>query len=196
MTEPNAPDPLARLWQSAPEPDTGRLMHDLRRLQKAHQRHKLTIICLLCATTLVLVFAEAVVRSVPLGVVTALWIAFVAGAIWYQRVRCRAADALDLDTVSLLKRMIQRARKGLAQARRLYAAALVAAAAGWVATRTFMPDLGAGRPSATAWLHVTYTIASLALLVVIVSAGLLLARARQRQLRELTEKLRLFEDVL
>jgi hypothetical protein len=62
--------------------------------------------------------------------VAALWIAFVAGAIWYQRVRCRAADTLDLDTVSLLKRMIQRARKGLAQARRLYAAAPVAAAAG------------------------------------------------------------------
>jgi hypothetical protein len=40
---------------------------------------------------------EAVVRSVPLGVVTALWIAFVAGATWYQRVRRRAADALDLD---------------------------------------------------------------------------------------------------
>jgi hypothetical protein len=59
-----------------------------------------------------------------------------------------------------------------------------------------MPDLGAGRPAAAAWLHVTYTIASLALLIAMVGAGLLLARARQRQLRELTEKLRLFEDVL
>ena len=187
-------DPFARLWQSAPEPDTGQLMQDLRRLQKVHQWHNRIIVGVLCATALVLVFGEAIVRSVPLGIITGLWIAFVAGAIWYQRRRCRTIDALDLDTVSLLKRMIKRAKKGLTQARRLYAGVPLAAGVSAVVTRMFLPNLGAGRPAVADWLNTTYMIACLAMLAVMVGAGLVLARARQSQLRELTEKLRLFED--
>ncbi len=196
MTEPQDIDPFARLWQSAPEPDTGQLMHDLRRLQGVHQRHNRVVIGLLCATAVVLALGEAIVRSVPLGIVTGLWIAFVAGAIWYQRARCRAVDALDLDTVSLLKRMIRRAKKGLTQARRLYAGVPLAAAASAIVTRLFIPGLGAGRPAVAPWLNLTYTIACLVMLAVMIGAGLMLARARQRQLRELSEKLRLFEDSL
>jgi len=194
MTEPDTIDPIARLWQSAPQPDTDQLMHDLRRLQRVHLWHNRILIGLLCATALVLVFAEAVVRSIPLGIVTGLWIAFVAGAVWYQRARCRAADALDLDTVSLLKRMIKRAKRGLTQARRLYAGVPVAATVSWVATRLFWPGLGAAKPAAAAWLHVTYTIVCLVMLAVMIGAGLALARARRRQLRALTDRLRLFED--
>ena len=193
MTEPNDIDPFARLWQSAPAPDTGQLMQDLRRLQKVHQRHNRILLCLLCATALVLVFGEAVVRSVPLGIVTGLWIAFVVGAIWYQRARCRAIDSLDLDTVSLLKRMITRARKGLTQARRLYIGVPLAAAVSGFVTRTFLPGLGANRPAVAPWLNATYMTACLVMLVVMIGVGLVLARARRRQLKELGEKLRLFE---
>lgn len=194
MTEPDTNDPFARLWQSAPLPDTGQLMHDLRRLQRVHQWQNRILVGLLGAIALLLVFAEAILRSLPLGIVTVLWIAFVAGAIWYRRVRCRAADALDLDTVSLLKRMIKRARKGLADARRLYIGVPLAAAAGAGATRFFWPGLGSGKPAVAVWLHVTYTAASLVMLIVMIGAGLILARARRRQLRELTDRLRLFED--
>lgn len=193
MTETNAIDPFARLWQSAPQPDTGQLMHDLRRLQRVHRWHNRVVAALLGATALVLVFAETVVRSVPLGIVTALWIAFVAGAVWYRRVRCRAVDALDLDTVSLLKRMIGRAKAGLVQARRIYAGVPLAAAASWLATRLFWPGVWPGRPAGMAWLHVAYMAACLAMLIAMIVAGLVLARARRRQLRELTDKLRLFE---
>ena len=194
MTEPDAIDPFARLWQSAPAPDTARLLQDLQRLQTVHQRQNRIIVLILCATAVLLVFGEAIVRSVGLGIITGLWIAFVAGAIWYQRLRCRAADALDLDTVSLLKHMIKRAKKGLSQARRLYAGVPLAAATSAVVTRMFLPGLASGGAAVAPWLNVTYTIACLAMLVVMTGAGLVLARARQRQLRELTDKLRLFED--
>ena len=109
------------------------------------------------------------------------------GAIGYQRAGCRAADALDLDTVSLLKRMIKCARRGLIQARRLYAGVPLAAIVSAVVTRIFAPRLALGGHAASPWVTVIYTIASLAMLVVMVVAGLVLARARQRQLRELTK---------
>lgn len=196
MTETPHIDPFAELWQSAAEPDTRQLMLDLKRLQKTHQWHNRILILILCGTALLLVFAAAATRSVGLGVITALWMACVAGAIWYQRARCRAADALDLDTLSLLKRMIKRARRGLIQARRLYAGVPLAAAASAAVTRIFAPRLVLAGHFVTPWLGVAYTIAGLVMLVVMVVAGLVLARARQSQLRELTATLRSFEGGL
>lgn len=198
MTEPPHPssDPFAQLWQSAPAPDTRQLMLDLQRLQKVHQRQNRVLIAILCATGLLLVFGAIALRSVSLGVVTSLWIAFVAGIIWYQRARCRTVGALDLDTVSLLKRMIERAKRGLTQARRLYAGVPVAAATGALVTRMFLPGLALGGHAVHLWLTQIYTVASVIMLVVMVGAGLVLARARQSQLRELTEKLKAFEESL
>lgn len=196
MTERSnpSPDPFAQLWQSAPAPDTQQLMQDLRRLQSVHQRQNRVLIAILCATGLLLVFGAVALRSVSLGVVTGLWIAFVAGIIWYQRARCRAADALDLDTVSLLKRMIERAKRGLTQARRLYAGVPVAAMAGALVTRMFLPSAVLGGHAIHPWLMQIYTIGCVIMLVVMVGAGLVLARARRRQLGELAEKLTAIED--
>lgn len=196
MSEPPHMDPFARLWQSAPKPDTRQLMLDLRRLQAVNQWHNRVLILILCATALLLVFGAVTVQSRILWIISALWIAFVAGAIWYQRVRCRANDALDLDTVSLLKRMIQRARRGLTQARRLYIGVPVAAAASAVVTRILLPTPHLGAHALHPWLAVTFTALSLVMLVVMVGAGLILARARKRQLEELTQTLRSFEDNL
>ncbi len=196
MTKSSDIDPLARLWQSAPAPDTGQLVHDLRRLQAVHRWHHRILVLILCGTALLLLFGAVALRSVSLGIITGLWIAFVAGAVFYQRTRCKAVDALDLDTVSLLKRMIERAKRGLAQARRLYAGVPVAAAVGAVATRIFFPGLPFGGHAVHPWLAQVFTIASLVMLGVMVVAGLVLARARQRQLRELTQTLRSFEESL
>ena len=196
MSETPDIDPFAQLWQSAPEPDTRQLMQDLKRLQAVHRRQNRIVILIVCAIALLLVFGAIAVRSVGLGVITVLWIAFVAGVIGYQRVRCRAADALDLDTVSLLKRMIKRARRGLVQARRLYIGVPLAAAVGAAVTRILGPRLALGGHAVHPGLVTAYTIASLCMLVGIIVAGLVLARARQRQLRELGETLRLFEESL
>lgn len=196
MSEPTPIDPFAQLWQSAPKPDTRQLMLDVRRLQTVHQWHNRILILILGATALLLVFGAVTVQSRSLWIVSALWIAFVAGAIWYQRVRCRANDALDLDTVSLLKRMIQRARRGLTQARRLYVGVPLAAAASAVVTRILLPNLASGGHALHPWLAVTFTALSLVMLAVMVVAGLVLARARKRQLLELTETLQSFEDNL
>ncbi len=196
MSETPHIDPLAQLWQSASEPDTRQLMLDLKRLQKTHQWQNRIVVLILCGVALVLLFAAVALRSWGLGIITALWIAFVAGAIWYQRARCSAADALDLDTVSLLKRMITRARRGLTQARRLYAGVPLAAGASAAVTRMFAPRLAFGGHAAAPWVTMTYTAACLIMLAVMIIAGLVMARARQRQLRELTEKLRSLEDGL
>jgi hypothetical protein len=193
MTEPDPIDPFARLWQSAPAPDTERLMHDLRRLQAVHRWQNRILIAILSGTAILLVFGAIATQSAGLRIAATLWVAFVIGAIWYQGVRCRAADALDLDTISLLKRMIKRAKRGLVQARRLYAGTPLAAAVSWTATRFFWPGLASGGHVMAPWLATTYTLASLAMLGAMVAAGLGLARARRRQLDELSEKLRLFE---
>ncbi len=196
MSELPEIDPFAKLWQSAPEPDTAQLMADIRRLQKTHQWHNRVLVGILCATAGLLVFGAACVGAVGLWIAAALWIAFVAGAIGYERARCRATDALDLDTVSLLKRMIKRARRGLTQARRMYIGVPIAAGVSWIGTRVFLPHLGAGGHALAPWLAAIYTAASFAMLAGMVVAGLVLARARRLQLQELSEKLRSFEEGL
>ncbi len=193
MTEPDPIDPFARLWQSAPAPDTDRLMLDLRRLQAVHRWQNRIVIAILCGTAVLLVFGAIATQSAGLGIAAALWVAFVIGAVWYQGVRCRAADALDLDTISLLKRMIKRAKRGLVQARRLYAGAPLAAAVSWTATRFFWPGLASGGHAMAPWMAAAYALVSVAMLGAMVVAGLVLARARRRQLDALSEKLRLFE---
>ena len=194
MSETRNSDPLAQLWQSGSKPDTQQLMLDLRRLQKVHQWQNRILILILCATTVLLTSVAVIQQSAGLGIFAALWIAFVAAAVWYERARCRAADALDLDTVSLLKRMIKRARRGLSQARRLYAGVPLAAAAGAIVMRIFTRGPALGQHGPQAWVTTTYTVASLILLAFMIAAGLVLARARQSQIRQLGEKLRSLED--
>ncbi len=196
MSEIRDIDPLAQLWQSAPEPDPRQLVLDLKRLQAVHRRQNRVVLLIVCATALLLAFGAVAVRSVGLGVITALWVAVMAGVVGYQRARCRAADALDLDTLSLLRRMIKRAKRGLTQARRLYAGVPLAAAVGWGVTRVFVSPLALDGHIVRPWLVTTYTIVSLVMLVAVIAAGLVLARARQRQLGELRETLRLFEEGL
>ncbi len=196
MSETPPIDPLAQLWQSVCEPDTKQLTLDLKRLQKTHQWQNRIIILILCSTGLLLVFGAAALQSPTLWIATVLWVAFVSGAIWYQRVRCRAADALDLDTISLLKRMIKRARQGLVQARRLYIGVPLAATASAIVTRILVPNPASSGHALHPWLAVSFTIFSAIMLVVMVGAGLVMAYARRRQIQELTEKLRSFEESL
>ncbi|GLQ93789.1 hypothetical protein [Dyella acidisoli] len=196
MSEPSQTDPFATLWQSTPKPDTRQLLLDLQRLHKAQQWHSRILIIILCGVALFLVFEEATGRSGTHGLLSALWIAFVAGAIGYQRARCRAVDPLDLDTVSLLKRMIARAERGLFQARCLYLGAPMGAVAGEVLMRVLAPKSVPGGHVVQPSLVLIQTIVGLIALVAMIIAGLALARARRSQLHELTGKLKSLEESL
>jgi hypothetical protein len=196
MSEPSQTDPFATLWQSAPKPDTGQLLRDLQRLRKAQRWHSRILIIILCGIALFLAFEEVTARSGTHGLISALWIAFVAGALGYQRVRCRAVDPLDLDTVSLLKRMIARAKRGLFQARCLYLGTPLAAVVGAVLTRVLAPGAAADGHIVQPSLALIQTIVGLIVLISMIIAGLVLARARRRQLLELTGKLKSLEESL
>jgi len=196
MSEPSQADPFATLWQSAPKPDTGQLLRDLQRLQKAQRWHSRILTIILCGIALFFIFEEATGRSDTHGLISALWIAFVAGAIGYQRVRCRSVDPLDLDTASLLKRMIARARRGLFQARCLYLGTPLGAVTGAALTRVLAPGAAPSGHMAQSNLTLMQTIVGLIALVAMIISGLVLARVRRRQLLELTGKLKSLEESL
>lgn len=196
MSEPSQTDPFATLWQSAPKPDTRQLLRDLQRLQKAQRWHSRILTIILCGIALFFIFEEATGRSGTHGLISALWIAFVAGAIGYQRVRCRSVDPLDLDTVSLLKRMIARAKRGLFQARCLYLGTPLGAIAGAILTRSLAPGTTPGGHIVQSNLTLMQTVVGLIVLVAMIIAGVVLARARRRQLLELTGKLKSLEESL
>lgn len=196
MSEPSQTDPFATLWQSAPKPDTGQLLRDLQRLQKAQRWHSRILAIILCGIALFFIFEEATGRSGTHGLISALWIAFVAGAIGYQRVRCRSVDPLDLDTASLLKRMIARARRGLFQARCLYLGTPLGAVTGAALTRVLAPGAAPSEHMVQSNLTLMQTIVGLIALVAMIISGLVLARIRRRQLLELTGKLKSLEESL
>ncbi|GLQ96149.1 hypothetical protein [Dyella mobilis] len=196
MSEPSQTDPFAALWQSAPQPDTRQLMRDLQRWQSAQRWHQRMLIAIICGIALFLVFEETTRWSGTHGLISVLWIAFVAGALGYQRLRCRAVDPLDLNTVTLLKRMIARAKRGLFQARCLYLGTPLGAVAGAVLMRVLAPGTAPGGHIAQPSLAMVPPLASLLALAAMIIAGLVLARARRRQLRELTAKLKSLEENL
>ena len=196
MSEPSQTDPFATLWQSTPKPDTRQLLQDLQRLQKAQRWHRRVLLIILCGIALFLVFEEATGRSGTHGLISALWIAFVAGAIGYQRVRCRSVDRLDLDTVSLLQHLIARAERGLFQARCLYLGTPLGAVAGAVLMRVLAPEAAPGGHIVQPGLALIQTVVGLITLVAMIIAGVMLARARRRQLLELTGKLKSLEESL
>jgi hypothetical protein len=196
MSEPSHTDPFATLWQSAPKPDTRQLMQDMQRLKNAQRRQHRILIAILCGIASCLVFEEATGRYGTHGLISALWIAFMAGALGYQHMRCHFVDLLDLDTVSLLKRMIVRAKRGLFQARCLYLGTPLGALAGTVLMRVLAPRTAPGGYAVQSGLALMQTIVGLTVLVLMIITGLVLARARRHQLLELTGKLKSLEEIL
>lgn len=190
---PPQEDPLVSLWQTAPKPDTQHLLQDLQRQKRLHQRLDRTVSAILGGIALLLVFEEATGRITTHGWLSAIWIlGLVIGAIWRRRARCSRSDALTLDTVSLLRSMISRAKSDLRIARCLYAGVPCGAVAGFFALK--LTGIGAA-PSiaAHARLHLLQTGAGVAALIAMIVTGAILGRARRLQVRELNEKLRLFQ---
>ena len=133
MTSLPPHDPLVSLWQTAPKPDTHHLLQDLQRLKRLHKRFNWSLVAIFCGISLLFIFEEATGRVTTHGMLSVVWIlSLVLGAVWQRRARCNRSDALTLDTVSLLKFMIVRAKNDLFIARCLYAGVPCGAAVGFV----------------------------------------------------------------
>jgi hypothetical protein len=194
MTSLPPRDPLVSLWQTAPKPDTQRLLQDLQSLNRLHQRMNRSVSAILCGVALLLIFEEATGRVTTHGVLSVIWtLGLVAGAIWRRRARCSRADALALDTVSLLKFMIARTKSDLFVARCLYAGVPFGALAGFIVAEITGISGPAAALAAHPRLHLIQTWAGIAALIIMVAAGAVLARSRSIQLQEFREKLRSLE---
>jgi len=194
MTSSPQPDPFVALWQTAPKPDTHHLAHDVQRLNRLHQRLNQSILAILCGIAVLLVFEEATGRLASHGILSVAWtLTLVIGVARHRRARCNRFEALTLDTVSLLKSMIARAQKDLFLARCLYAGVPCGAVLGALVMKL---AIAGSTPSATAphsRLQLIQTGAGIATLIIMILTGLILARSRHLQVKELSEKLKLIE---
>ena len=197
MTSMLQPDPLISLWQTAPRPDTQSLMQDLERLNRLRQRSNRIVLAIFCGVALLLVFEEATGRLASHGFLSVGWITVVAaGVVWQRRARCNRLDALTLDTIGLLKAMITRAKKDLFVARCLYAGVPLGAAVGYVVSKLAGLGASAAARAAHPHLEIVQTAASVAVLLGMMVTGVILARARSAQVRDLNQKLRAMESDL
>jgi hypothetical protein len=197
MTSLPPDDPLVALWQTAPKPDTHKLMKDLQRLNRLHRRFNRSVLVILCGIAILLVFEETTGRVTSHGILSAIWIlGLVIGVVWRRRARCNRSDALTLDTVSLLKLMIARAKSDLFVARCLYAGVPCGAVAGFVVAK--LAGIGASPPANAAhpYLHLIQTGAGMAALIAMMVTGAILARSRRLQVQQLSQKLRLIKTDL
>lgn len=191
MSSSPAHDPLVALWQTAPTSDAHRLFQDLQRLTRLHQRLTQSVWAILWGIALLLIFEEATGRIASHGVLSVIWIlGLLIGIAWHRRTRFDRFDTLTLNTVSLLKLMIARAKSDLFVARCLYAGVPVGAAAGYVVAD--LAGLGASPSGATAHprLDLLQMGAGIAALLIMVAVGFILAGSRRAQVQSLTDKLR------
>lgn len=184
-------DPLVALWQTAPKPDTHRLVQDLRRLNRLHQRLNRSVLAIVFGIAVLLIFEEAIGRVRSNGILSVIWtLGLVIGIVWHRRARCNRWDALTLDTVSLLKFMIARAKSDLFVARCLYAGVPCGAVAGFVVAKLAGISASPLAKAVNLHLHMMQTGAGIAALIIMMLAGAILARSRRLQVRELSDKLR------
>ena len=194
MTSMSPHDPLVTLWQTTPKPDTQHLVQDLQRLNRLHRRLNRSVFAIMCATSFLLIVAEATGRVTTHGMLSAIWIlGLVLGMVWRWRARCNRSDALTLDTVSLLESMIARAKSDLLVARCLYAGVPCGSVVGFFVAKLAGISASPSAIAVHARLHLIQTGAGISTLIAMVVTGAILARSRHLQVQELSEKLRLIE---
>ncbi|MEO8314920.1 MAG: hypothetical protein ABI645_09015 [Pseudomonadota bacterium] len=187
MTIHECDDLLVGLWQSGAKPDTAHLMRDLERQNRTQLLQQWLIIAVLGCSSILLAFAEATGGLRTHGILSLTWLSALGlGGLAHFRARHRRAEILNLDTQRLLDAMISRAERGLMLARFLYAGTPVGAVAGYAIVQlTHVGIAVTHRPLGT-----LQAVLGVMLLVVMVVAGLLLARARRAQLVALIQKKR------
>ncbi len=190
MTSLPPQDPFITLWQTIPKPDTGHLLQEVQRLNRLHRRLNRTVLAILCGIGVLLIFEEATGRVTSHGILSGIWIlGLIIGLVYHQRARCNRFDALSLDTVSLLKSMIARAKRDLFVARCLYAGVPCGAVGGYIAMT--LAGNGASSPAGISpHLRTIQTGAGIAALITMMATGAILARSRRLQVQELSDKLK------
>jgi hypothetical protein len=185
MTSQPPNDPLVSLWQTAPKPDTHHLLQDLQRVNHLHQRLNRSVFAIVCGMSLLLIFEEATGRVTTHGALSVIWVLGIAiGIVWRRRARCNRSVAFALDTISLLKFLIARAKSDMFIARCLYAGVPCCALVGYIVA-TIMGISASPRAIAThPRLHLIQTAAGIAALIIMMVTGAILARAGRRQIRE------------
>jgi hypothetical protein len=197
MTSMPPHDPLVALWQTAPKPNPHHLLRDLQRLNHLHRLHNRSVLAIVRGIAILLIFEEATGRVGSHGIVSGIWTLGVAvGIVWRRRARCSRFDALTLDTVSLLKAMIARAKSDLFVARCLYAGVPCGAVAGYVVANFAGISESSAAIAAHPRLHLIQTGAGIAALIIMMATGVILARSRRLQVQEFSEKLKSIEDDL
>lgn len=190
-------DPLIALWQTAPKPDAQHLLQDLQRLNRLHRRFNWSIFLLMSGISLVIMFEEATKRVSTHGALSAVWVlSLMAVAVWHRRARCNRSVTLTLDTVSLLKSTIARAKRDLFLARCLYAGVPCGALLAFLALKFASIDAQARPVAIDVRLHRIQTGAGVAALIAMTVTGAILARSRRLQVDELTEKLKSLQGEL
>ncbi|MGA7235213.1 MAG: hypothetical protein WBY44_06025 [Bryobacteraceae bacterium] len=190
MTSLPPQDPLIGLWRTTPKPDTGHLLQEVQRMNNLHRRLNRTVLAILSGIGILLIFEEAIGRIASHGILSGVWIlGLVIGLAFHRRARCSRFDAVTLDTVSLSKSMIARAKRDLFVARCLYAGVPCGAVAGYSAMT--LAGVGASSPAGISpHLRAIQTGAGIAALIVMMAAGAILARSRRVRVQELSDKLR------
>jgi hypothetical protein len=123
-----------------------------------------------------------------------LWtVGLVIGATLRRGARCNRFDALNLDTMSLLKTMIARAKRDLRVARCLYAGVPGGALVGFAVAKLAGIGAAPGANAAHPHLFLIQTVAGIPALITMMVAGAIMARSRRLQVQELSEKLRSME---
>jgi len=191
MTNSPPHDPLIALWQTSPKPDTRHLVQDIQRLNRLHQRLNRSVLAILCGIAILLIFEEATGRLGSHGILSVIWIGgLVIGLIQRRRARCNRPVAFTLDTVSLLKSMIARAKRDLFIARCLYAGVPLGAIIGSLVMRLATSGAPPLARAVNPHLQLIQTGAGIAALVIMMLAGVILARSGHLQVEELSKKLR------
>jgi hypothetical protein len=191
MTSLPGHDPLVAFWQTAPEPDTHHLLLDLQRLNRLHQRFNRSVWAIVCGIGILFIFEETTGRIASHGVLSLIWtVGLAIGWVLQRRARINRSAAVTLDTVSFLESMISRAKTDLFVARCLYAGVPFGATAGFWLTGLLSLSVPPGVTAVGPRLNMLQTGAGIAALVIMIVAGLILARSRRLQVQALSDKLR------
>jgi hypothetical protein len=188
-------DPLVSLWHTAPDPDPQQIVQAVQRFNRLHQRQIRAMWAIVLGLSVLFIFEEATGRLSSHGILSVLWIGcLIIGFFRQKRSRSNRLDAWSLDTVRLLKTMIARARRDLFLARCLWAGVPCGAAVGYVLAKLAgigaLPGASAAHPN----LERMQTGAGVATLVIMIVTGVILARSRSAQVRELSARLRSIES--
>ncbi len=197
MNASTPPDPLVSLWQNTPKPDTGSLLFALDRQRQLHRRLNRTLWALLCGVGILIAFEEATGRVNTNGVLSGMWLLGLGiGFVLMRRSQVNRSQVLTMDMAGLLKSTIARAKKDLFLARCLYAGVPCGAVASYIILK--LAGFGSS-PSANAAgprLSAIQTAAGIVALLIMIIAGVILARSRRLQVQDLTKKLTsIAEDV-